>query len=139
MINSKIIFLKASNNQEKLLSLITTVQKHFDAAEKVLIYVPSNEASTYIDTLLWRMPEESFLPHKIANEPCQEHVVITCQKENLNQAAVLINLSQDLHPHFDAFPIVYDSYDETHPVKLEHSKARQSKYHEKGYSIIYET
>jgi len=135
--NSKIIFLKARETQEKLLNITATIQNHFDLAQKVLVYAPSDEAAKYLNLLLWKMPEDSFLPHKIANRACRDPVVITCQKENLNQATVLINLNMILHPHLDAFHLVYDIYDETHPVKLEHSKARQSKYHEKGYSIVY--
>lgn len=133
--NSKIIFLKANNNQEKLLAITTTVQKHFDQAQNLLIYCSNEEAANYLDSLLWKMPEESFLPHKIADQPCHDKVVITCQPQNINQATVLINLSTTLHPHFNTYQVVYDLYDETHPVKLELSKARQSSYHKEGYEF----
>lgn len=129
----KINFLRVTNNQEKLFVLTKIIQKHFDLNHKVLILCETQEVATYIDQLIWRLPEDSFLPHAIANEASNEAVVITCQKENLNNASILLNLCNEINPAFEAYQTVYELYDETHPVKAESSKQRNAAYQGQGF------
>lgn len=130
-----IIFLKVTTNQEKLLSLTKIIQKHFDLSDQTLIFTPTDEIARYIDHLIWRLPEDSFIPHIISNEPCKDSVVITSKKENINKAQVLINLAQDAYSPCQEFQIVYELYDQTHPSKEESSKQRHASYINSGYSV----
>lgn len=133
--NSKIIFLKVATNQNKLFSLTKVIQKQFDLNEHILIFVPTNEVAQYIDQLIWRLPQESFIPHIVSDTPCNNPVVITSKNENLNKATVLINLSQNVNTNFHEFHTVYELYDMTHPSKEELSKARHLSYSERGFHV----
>lgn len=133
MQNLKITFLKISNNQEKLLSLVQIVQKQFDLGLKTLIACETDQVALFLDELLWRFSDESFLPHLIANESCDERIVITTSPNNINQATVLINLHQTPHPNFKEFNKIFELYDETHPIKEEASKIKRSFYQSEGF------
>lgn len=125
---SRITFLKVKTNQEKLVSITKIVERHFDSAQNILISTPNDQVANYIDQLLWRMTEESFIPHKIATEPCKDAVIITSTPENFNEASVLINLCPGCPPSFNEFTTVYELYDLTHPEKEALSKSRHESY-----------
>jgi len=120
----KINILKVKSNHEKLQKLCQTVQYHFEKKEQLLIAVPNEEVARYIDQLLWKLPQDSFLPHKIASKECDINVIITTSMSNLNQAKVLINLLPGIHPLTSQFQIIYELYDETDPAKEMLSKER---------------
>jgi DNA polymerase-3 subunit chi len=128
-------FLPAPNNRTKLASICQTIHYHFQKKEPILIKVPTEEAAKYIDALLWKYPEESFMPHVRSEVPVQECVVITCSKENLNQAAILLHLCPTVHPSPQQFSYIYDLYDETDEDKHQASEARKKYYMELGYPI----
>ena len=112
------IFLTIKDNAAKLQAICDTVQRHFYKAEKMLILVSSDEAAHYIDQLLWKYSEESFIPHAIISSTSHERVAISKVRANLNQAAVLFNLrpeaaTQISGPH----TLIYDLLDETTPVR----------------------
>lgn len=125
---SRITFLKVKTNQEKLESITKIVERHFDLAQNILISTPNEQVANYIDQLLWRMTEESFIPHTIATAPCHDAVIITSTAENFNQASVLINLCPGCPPSFNEFTTVYELYDLTHPEKEALSKSRHESY-----------
>lgn len=125
-----IYFLRVADISSKLNRICRTVQTHFDRKESVLIAVPSQEAAAYIDQLLWRQPEESFLPHMIVNTPTKEMVAITTSKTNINSAKALINLNPDIPKNIDDYLIIYDMLDLTHPAKEQLSRAREAAYRE---------
>jgi DNA polymerase-3 subunit chi len=134
--NPKIIFLKVVTNQEKLLHLTKTIQRHFDMGEKISILCPSLKVAEYIDELLWRMPEDSFIPHKTLSAPSSEHVAITCQGENFNNAQILINLCKDIPAQPLQFQVVYDLFDQTDAAKEDLSRARFSSYGASGFQPL---
>lgn len=123
-----VFFLQVTDATSKLGSICNTTQKHFTNREPILIAVPSHEAALYIDQLLWRQPEESFIPHLIVNVPTKELVAITTTDINVNQARVLMNLRPEILPRLDDFDIIYDLLDLTHPAKEELSRKRLSAY-----------
>lgn len=123
-----VIFFPVKDNQSKLTLITETIQKHFVLKQPVLISVPSFEAAQYVDQLLWKMPEESFIPHVITDFPSKEFIVITTKPENLNKAKILFNLCPRINPTFKDFEVVYELMDETHPSKLELSIQRQKDY-----------
>lgn len=128
-----IIFLKAPDNASKMAHICMTIQSHFDQGHRVLITVPSMEAAHYVDQLLWRYPEESFLPHVISQKPLKESVLITTEQENLNQATVLFNLCPAASPICAQFTTVYELFDETHLEKLRLSEIRHKAYQAQGF------
>lgn len=136
--NQTLIFLKVQDNQAKLEKIVSTISRHYERGEPVLITAPNLEVALYIDTLLWRMPFTSFLPHTISDFTTSERVAITTGQININQAKVLVNLRQEVSILSDSVGCVYELYDTTHPQKEELSKKRQEFYHNAGKKWIFE-
>lgn len=126
--NTDIIFIKVADNQSKLQKITDKVQKHFDLGHHILISVPNDDVALYVDQLLWKMPIDSFIPHKIINSQSNERIGISTIQENLNKAKVLINLCPQAFENYNQFEVVYELFDETHPSKTELSIQRQSAY-----------
>ena len=131
---AKLILLPIANNQSKLLTIAEISSKHFYHKETLLILVPSDEAAHYIDQLLWKLPEESFIPHAIIHSRSSERVAISTAKANLNQAQVLLNLRPEAAvevsgPHM----LIYDLIDHSSPAKLELSQKRETAYRAAGF------
>lgn len=120
-----IIFLRVVDNTSKMTRICTVVQQHFNQKQSMLILAPSQEAAEYMDKLLWRMPEHSFLPHTHSNHPSDALILITTAANNLNKASVLFNLCPGVSPISAQFETVYELLDETHPDKLRQSQLRQ--------------
>lgn len=131
-----IIFLPITTNQQKIECLCHNIQKHFDSGNSILIIVPSEQAVQYLDDLLWKYPEDSFLPHTAAQAQCTEKVVITTLSQNLNDSKILMNLCPEPSPIAEQFETIYEFFDETHPEKLEQSKRRHQAYSQKGFNIL---
>lgn len=125
----QVTFHLVKSNAAKLKAISDIVGEAFAAGKKMLIIAPSAEAAAYIDQLLWRMPEESFVPHVIASKAVPNRVVIAVNPaQNLNQADVLLNLSPSVSSISDQFAEVHELFDETDPVKAEQSAQRKKYY-----------
>lgn len=125
----QVTFHPVKSNADKLKVISELVGEAFAAGHKILITVPSPEAATYIDQLLWRMPEESFVPHVVAAKAVPNRIVIAVNPaENFNQAQVLVNLSPTVSPIVDQFAFVRELLDETDATKAEQSAQRQAHY-----------
>ncbi len=128
MNNTDIIFIKVKDNKTKLWQLCDRIRTHFLKGEFILVTVPNQEAANYLDDLLWRYPEDSFLPHRVLNRQAKERIAITLGIENVNNATILFNLLPTAFIPFNQFTTLYEFYDETHPTKVELSKQRLATY-----------
>lgn len=124
----EVVFLNASDANTKLRRIVKTVQEHFFAGDKVLILVPNQPSEEYIDQLLWRMPEDSFIPHVIANTTTDERVVITSEPCNFNQARIIINLKPEACEITEGIVKLYEFMDESTPQKAEQSRKKVEWY-----------
>lgn len=131
----RICFLAVKDNQTKLQKLCEIVHNHFIKKDRILVVVPSNEAAIYIDQLLWKMPEESFIPHSIANAATKECVTITTSPNNVNQANTLINLLPTLHPNPGPVDVIYELLDLTSKDKEDISRKKQATYQQAGHQV----
>jgi len=131
-----VYFLSVTDNTTKLNSICNVIQDHFYKKETILISVASDEAAVYIDTLLWKMPEESFIPHLIAKNTVNERVVITTSQTNLNQAGVLVNLCSTMPTNINDFNVIYELMDRTHPEKEILANKRKAAYEAAGLNIL---
>ena len=131
----RVCFLRVTDNSSKLQKLCALIHSHFVKHEKVFIVVPSNEAAVYIDQLLWRMPEESFVPHAIVNSSTKEQVAITTSRSNLNQATLLVNLAPGIHSNVASVNLIYELLDLTSAEKEAVSRKKQADYQSAGYQI----
>ena len=135
--NSKVIFLKIKDTQTKLQCISQLAHELVDQEKRLLITVPSEDAAKYIDSLLWKMPEERFLPHSIVSSPSKEFVAITLVKtQNFNQAHCLLNLCMEISPIFQQFEVVYELFDETEAKKMQQSQTKLQEYKSKGAKIV---
>ena len=122
-----VLFLEVNDNKTKLKTIWEVIQKHYPA-ETLLIKVPNAEAAAYIDQLLWRYAEESFIPHAVVNGPSKERIVITTKNENLNQAQVLLNLCAEAASNAVHFKKIYELMDKTDRSKESASFSRIHAY-----------
>ena len=132
----EIIFIEVRDNTSKLNKICATVQHHFTCKERILIAVPSPEAAQYIDQLLWRLPEESFLPHVVAQKPCKDMIVITTAAVNINGAHILFNLRSEPMILASGYDKIYELLDYTHAEKENLSRQRLAIYQAQGFLTI---
>lgn len=123
-----ITFLKVWDNRSKIKAVLETVKGLILKKKRSLIAVPNLDAANYLDELLWKEPEESFIPHLIATEPCEEIVVISTIHSNFNRAEALINLCPEISPISDQFELIFDLEDSTSPEKAKLSAERKAAY-----------
>lgn len=121
-------FIPVADNAAKLKTICEIVHNQFHAGKTLLIRVPNAEAAAYVDALLWKAPEESFLPHCIALQSTPERCVISYANSNVNKASVLLNLCSDICPFHVEFETIFELWDETHPSKLDLSAKRKADY-----------
>lgn len=121
-------FLKVWDNRSKVQAILHTVKEMILKRKRTFITVPNKEAATYLDELLWNEPEDSFIPHLITNEPCEELVAISQVHTNFNNAEALINLCPEISPISDQFELIFDLEDETSLDKANLSALRKSAY-----------
>lgn len=133
----KVIFYRVKDNSSKIQLICTKAQEAFQQEKRLLITVPNLQSAQYIESLLWRLPEDSFLPHVIADFPTTEWIAITLQEEhNVNQATRLLNLCSTVSPLYQQVDEVYELYDETHPQKIEFSQQRLNHYQTKNIQVL---
>lgn len=130
----KVFFFHIKDNQAKIRCICTQVQDSIEKGKKVLITVPNQEAASYIDLLLWRFPEESFLPHLVMSKPTKEWIAITITDQNVNGATRLLNLCPMISPLHMQFEEIYELYDETHLQKATISQKKLEEYQSRGIS-----
>jgi DNA polymerase-3 subunit chi len=136
MKNNKIFFYQVKDNQAKIDLICGKAQEAILQEKRLLIVVPNEEAARYINTLLWKEPTDSFIPHAITNEPSQEWVIITqLRDQNLNQACRLLNLSSQISPIYQQFEEIYELLDESNEEKKDLSQARMNRYKSEGAYI----
>lgn len=132
---NKVIFFQIKDIKSKLIKIIQTSMFHFEKKESLIIQVQDEASLTFVDELLWKLPQESFLPHVMSNNKCSDFIVITKSKENLNSAPFMFNLCQDLLELDKSYKIIYDFDDHTSPVKQQKSQKRYDLYRQQGLTI----
>lgn len=128
--NSKpiITFLKVWDNHSKLKAVLNTVKDLVLQKKRILIAVPNSAAANYLDDLLWKEPEESFIPHFVKDIPCEDPLIISTIHSNFNNAKVLINLCPEISPISIQFEYIFDLDDFTTNSKAELSAKRKEAY-----------
>lgn len=132
----KVSFFQVKDNGTKIKVICNKAQESFALEKRLLIAAPNTEAANYVESLLWKLPEESFMPHVIAEAETAEWIAITTQdKINVNKAPRLLNLCPVPSLLYQFVDEVYDFFDETNPQKLELSQKRMEFYQSQGFLI----
>ena len=132
--NKRVILFQVKNNREKISYLYKAAKKQFTQNRRLLILSPNEKASLFADNTLWSFPPYSFLPHQISTTPTEEIICITHLHENLNNAQICFNLTQNAVLE-DYWPLVYDFEDGTSEDKKNLSKKKLHAYKEAGFAI----
>ena len=133
---TQIIFYTVDTAQAKISAIVNLIKQYFELERKILIAVPNDEAAKYVDHLLWRYSEESFLPHAVCHKVCIEAIAFTTVPQNLNQAQILVNLCPAASPIASQFEYVMELLDNTHPDKKQLSLQRQEDYKKSGHQVM---
>lgn len=122
-----ILFFPVKTAQAKLLKICQIATLHVQKKEKLIILVSDQISFEFVDELLWKLPEEGFLPH-----PNQ---FLTIETEPNGEASALFNLKQTAFLQKNPFKKIYELEDYTSSEKLQLSKQRYQTYRDAGYSI----
>lgn len=134
---TRVTFFQVKSDGEKRERIIRLAEEYFEKKEPLLIRLPHQKALEYVDLLLWRFPEESFLPHAIKDEPCKDFIVLSASDKNPNSARSILNLcpgpidNQNL-----SFIKIYELEDLSSTHKNHSAQERYKTYKTAGYAII---
>lgn len=118
--------IPVKDNNTKIQAVTATVQRHFLLGDTLLIAVHSDEAAEYLDRLLWKVPQESFIPHSLLPSSCP--VTIAKTEKNITKASVILNLRPDPFLDVKEVTILYDLLDSTSKEREELSLKRKEVY-----------
>lgn len=130
----KIIFFQVKKPSDKLLWVTKTATLHFENKKPLLIIVSDDKALKFVDELLWKEPQFSFLPHSSLEVLSNDLIVITQKKLNLNKAQYVFNLSSEPFTDFSC-SVVYELDDQIDNIKILQAKKKFKFYKELGYLI----
>lgn len=130
----RVTFFQVKNDGEKRERIIRLAEEYFEKKEPLLIRLPHEKALEYVDLLLWRTPQESFLPHAIKDEPCKDFIVLTTTEKNPNSARSVLNLTPQPLP--TTFLKIYELEDLASTHKHHSAQERYKAYKAAGCAII---
>ena len=93
--SQKIFFTSLSTPAEKVRFLLKIAGDHFNRYQKIIIFTSDTKTAEFVDNLLWSEPKDGFIPHFISHTLIDECIVITNERNNLNQAKVALNLTSE--------------------------------------------
>lgn len=131
----RVIFFQVKDVKTKIQKIIHIAHFHFSKKEHLLLSVQDPAALKFLDELLWKEPEESFLPHSISEGPTSDLIVLTMQKKNINRSKFLFNLCPTPLLFDTEVKFIYELEDATSPNKHLLSQQRLQAYKEAKYPI----
>lgn len=126
MIPSNVVFFIVKDVNAKLRKIAAVAQEYLEKKEPLLILVPDQAALAFVDELLWKLPEESFLPHPTKLLQIDTQARETVALFNLRPAAYL----DKPYAH-----TIFEFEDYTSTEKLQLSKQRYAAYRDARYAI----
>jgi len=132
---TRVIFFQVRDTASKLKRIYETAQSHFEKREPLLILTEDARSQQFVDELLWKHPDTSFLPHLSTDDPTTDPLVITKVKKNLNNAKVAFNLCPTPLLIEGPFRIIYEFEDLTAPNKQTLSSHRYDAYKQSHFII----
>lgn len=133
--NTRVVFFQVRDNPSKLKRIIEMAHSHFEKKEPFLILVEDAKAAQFVDELLWKSPDTSFLPHVASDEETSDWIAIAKTKKNVNKAHIAFNLCSTPLLIEGPFRIIYEFEDLTAPNKKNLSSLRFDAYKSAGYLI----
>ncbi len=125
---TRVIFFQVRSAAAKVQTICQTTQSHFEKKEPFLILVEDVKAQEFVNELLWKSPDTSFLPHTASDEATKDFIVITRTKNNVNNALTAFNLCSTPLVIQGDFRTIYEFEDLTNPTKNKLSQVRFDAY-----------
>ncbi len=122
-----VVFYPVKETSSKLLKICEVAYLHLERSEPLLILVPDTAALNFVDNLLWKLPEESFIPHPTS--------LISIAIEPTEEGSALFNLRPIAYTEKFFFKTIYELEDQTSLERLQLSKVRYQVYREMGLPI----
>lgn len=132
---TRVIFFQVNDNSTKLKRIVEMAHFHFEKREPLLILVDDEKSQKFVDELLWKLPETSFLPHLATDTATTEPIAIAKVKNNVNSARIAFNLCASSLLIDSPFRIIYEFEDLTAPNKKNLSSQRFDSYKQAGFLI----
>ena len=123
---SNVVFFSVKDVNAKLRKIVSVAQEYLEKREPLLILVPDKAALEFVDELLWRMPEEGFLPHPTT--------LIQIDTEG-RETTALFNLKPLPYLEKPYVHTIFELEDYTSTEKLQLSKQRYAAYRDAHYAI----
>jgi DNA polymerase IIIc chi subunit len=130
----RVVLLEVTSNQKKISLLFDILKNHFEKKEHIILFVADDKSMKYVDELLWKIPEQSFLPHSCHNDKTDDFIIITKKRDNLSGAKFAFNLSPTPLLQKE-FLVIYDFDDKTAPHKKMLSQKKFQAYKESKWVI----
>lgn len=113
--------------------------KAWERGIKSTLLVPNEGAMRHWDGLLWRKPDESFLPHGPATgpDPDRQPILLATTPDDRNGATLLVLASPQPLEKPAAFDKVIEFVDGRNPTALTASRQRYRRYREQGCHLEY--
>ena len=132
----RVTFFQVADDQQKRSKILHLAQEYFEKKEPLLIRLPHKKALEYVDILLWRVPQDSFLPHIIKDELCKDLIVLTTSENNPNGARSILNLCLRPIANGDlSFTRIYELEDLASSNRNKSAQERYKKYKDQGFSV----
>ncbi len=132
---TRVVFFQVKDVPTKFHRLCETAKSHFEKKEPLLILVEDEKAQKFVDELLWKWPQTSFLPHLATDEETKDWIGIAKVKKNINNARIAFNLCSTPLLLEGPFRIIYEFEDLTEPNKTKLSNLRFDRYKEARFLI----
>lgn len=133
--STRVVFFQVRDNGTKLKRIAETALAHFEKKEPFLILVEDERSQQFVDELLWKLPETSFLPHLATDETTTDRIAICKSKNNVNGARIAFNLCPTPLLIEGPFRIIYEFEDLSSPNKKNLSSLRFDAYKQAGFLI----
>lgn len=122
-----VAFFTVKETAAKLRKITEVAQDYLRKKELLIILVSDQTALEFVDELLWRLPEEGFLPH-----PTTLLQIDTQARE----AAAIFNLRALPYLEKPYVHTIFEFEDYTSTEKLQLSKQRYASYRDAHYAIV---
>lgn len=108
----------------------------YDKNKRCSVFCDSQTQAEIIDEVLWQLPSERFIPHKIGNEGDNKPapIEINWQIQPRWSANTLINLTTLFHPQMLKSPFIYDFVPSDEAGKQQ-ARERYKHYRSGGFAL----
>ena len=134
---AQVIFVQVKDNPSKLMKICEVALIHFERKDPLFFLTSDIKAQEFIDALLWRLPEDGFLPHGTDLGPKREIITLCHEKTKIVGTSSVFNLCPEALLAKGPLKLIYELEDSTTPEKKMSSEHKYHSYRDSGHPIAY--